>query len=57
VKSLKEARAIVRYEFGGRLPRRNETLRGEMYEDGTFHVEAYYHDGYESSGYWITRTA
>lgn len=52
--TLQEARAEVRRRNGGKLPRVDRTLSGEVYDDRSRHVEAYYTDDHRSSGWWIT---
>lgn len=51
--TLAEARAFA---AGGEDIEPDTSLRGERYEDGSRHVEAYYTDEHCSSGVWIVRT-
>lgn len=53
--TLTEARAEVRRRNGGKLPRVDRTHTGDVY-DGQRHIEAYYTDDHQSSGWWITAT-
>jgi hypothetical protein len=54
--TLRAARAEVRRRNGGKLPRVDHRLSGEVYDDGQRHIEAYYTDDDKSSGWWITAT-
>lgn len=49
--TLAAARKYAKQRFGGK---RDATLAGERYEDGTRHVEAFYANEHQSSGCWIT---
>lgn len=52
--SLEEARQKARDLTGG--AEANYDLESESYNDGTYHVEAYYDDEKHLTGWWLTAT-